>query len=235
MGRAHRLVPRDRWASENHLPTPHRRAVTIADDILVLLRDHPSGLDDDEIASLLHLSQRQAANQTCNKLASAGKLRRITVGGKIRNFLYGQAPLPVRSPPVAEGGQSPDRIWHWEGNVQASIVEDLRDEYWAVTHVDTASKQHGKDIEATKEGRTLWVTVKGYPESRGATNPSTQARHWFSHAIFDVVLYRNEDPDVELAVGLPDFKTYRALAGRVHWLEEAAPFRFIWIRGPETP
>lgn len=111
-------------------------------------------------------------------------------------------------------------------------MEDLQKEGWQVHFVDTSSKQHGKDIEATNGERRLWVTVKGYPEGTGTTNPSTQARHWFSHAIFDIVQYRNQDHEVELAIGLPDFPTYRALAGKVEWLERSAPFRYFWVPGP---
>lgn len=124
-------------------------------------------------------------------------------------------------------------MWHWEGNVQAFIVEDLQREGWQVRFVDTASKQRGKDIEAIKDQRRLWVTVKGYPEGTGTTRPATQARHWFSHAIFDVIQYRSEDPDVELAVGLPDFPTYRALSNKVGWLEKASPFTYLWVPQPQ--
>ena len=206
--------------------------MSLADDILILLDRHPEGLDDDEIAKHLHLSQRQTANQTCNKLAAAGRLRRVPVEGKIRNFLYGRAPLAPPTARTSESGRNLDRVWHWEGNVQASLVEDLQEEGWTVTFVDTASKQHGKDIEATKGGRRMWVTVKGYPEARGVTNPSTQARHWFSHVMFDIVQYRNEDQEVELAVGLPDYPTYRALTKKVSWLETAAPFKYLWVPRP---
>lgn len=67
--------------------------------------------------------------------------------------------------------------------------------------VDTASKLQGKDIVAiTPEGRELWVSVKGFPES----NSFTQARHYFAQAVFDVILYRSENPVVELALALPD-------------------------------
>jgi hypothetical protein len=79
-------------------------------------------------------------------------------------------------------------------------------------------------------GRELWVTVKGYPKGTSKTSPSTQARHWFSHAIFDLILYRSERQDVVLAAAFPDnFKTYQNLATRVGWLKETLPFTLFWI------
>jgi len=66
-----------------------------------------------------------------------------------------------------------------------------------VTQVtDTASKAQGVDVIARKDGQEIWVTVKGYPRGTSATNPSTQSRHWFSQALFDVVHYRTERPDI---------------------------------------
>jgi len=206
--------------------------MALADDILFLLREFPDGLDDDEIADRLHLSRRQTANQVARHLAESGRLKRVPVSGKIRNFLPGTGPSPQQQSPISPTGHNRDRVWHWEGNVQASIVERLQAEGWQVNFVDTASKQRGKDIIATKEHAQLWVTVKGYPEGTGTTNPSTQARHWFSHAIFDVVQYRNENDEVSLAVGLPDFPTYRALARKVEWLEQSAPFSYLWVSAP---
>jgi len=95
---------------------------------------------------------------------------------------------------------------------------------------DTASKEPGIDIAAERDGRELWVSVKGFPRATSKTHPATQARHWFSHAIFDLVLYRSKNPDVELAAAFPDgFVTYHNLTSRVGWLRENLPATIIWV------
>jgi hypothetical protein len=68
--------------------------------------------------------------------------------------------------------------------------------------------------------------VKGWPEK----SPNTQARHWFSQAAFDLVMYRDQSPSVELAVGLPDgFKTYRNLLARITWLRANLPCDIYFV------
>jgi hypothetical protein len=123
------------------------------------------------------------------------------------------------------------RAWTWEGNVQARIAAHLVLEGFTLRQVvDTASKAPGVDIIAERGGRELWVTVKGYPAGTSRTNPATQSRHWFSHAMFDVVRYRTERPDVDLGVGLPDsFASYVGLAKKAAWLKQSAPFKFFWV------
>ena len=72
--------------------------------------------------------------------------------------------------------------------------------------------------------------MKGYPGDPDGANPSTQARHWFSHAVLDVVRYRDESDRVLLAIGLPDgFVTYRNLASSVLWLRANLPFTIFWV------
>ncbi len=103
---------------------------------------------------------------------------------------------------------------------------------WTIrSAADTAAKTAGKDIVAERNGRTLWISVKGYPRGTQKTNPPTQARHWFSHAVFDLVRYRDESHSAELALGLPDgFATYQNLAERVRWLRSHLPFTIYWVR-----
>jgi hypothetical protein len=96
---------------------------------------------------------------------------------------------------------------------------------------DTVSHQPGIDIVAEKSGRTLWVTVKGYPRATEKTNPSIQAPHWFKQAIFDIIVYRGRDQTVSLAAAFPDFIRYHSLAKRIAWLKAAARFSYYWI-GP---
>ena len=121
--------------------------------------------------------------------------------------------------------------WYWEGHVQARIVDFLKRSGWTVTAVaDTQRKTHGPDIAAQKDGSQLLVSVKGYPEGGGRTSPPTQARHWFSQAVFDLVYYRQCDRSVCLAMGLPaGFVTYRTNLQKVLWLKETMPFDMYWV------
>jgi hypothetical protein len=203
------------------------RRKTIRDRILEYLGQHPEGVDDDELARALNLKARQQANSRCRQLAEEGVVERRRVRGKIHNFLI--APeralvAPAAPEPVEE------HPWFWEGQVQDVVIEHFRKEgYRIVRFADTASRQPGKDIEAESDAGPLWVTVKGYPKGTSRTRPSTQAGHWFKNALFDVVAWRGEDPEVEMAFALPDFPRYRDLAARVAWLQPVARFSFIWV------
>jgi hypothetical protein len=214
--------------------------VTVADRILSLLRQHPEGLDDDQVAAMLGLSRRQHANQVCRLLESEGLIDRNRSAGKIKNFpkeglaRTSSAPpgpqLPASPPLSSAPRELADRPWHWEGNVQAKVASHLVARGWTVEHVaDTASKAPGKDLIARKGSVRLWVSVKGYPQGTTRTNPATQARHWFSHAMFDMILWRDEDAGVSLACAFPDFPTYRKLATRSTWFAAVAPFHIMWV------
>jgi hypothetical protein len=118
--------------------------------------------------------------------------------------------------------------WFWEGNVQAKVVGYLAKNAYEIRSVsDTVSRAPGKDIMAiTPAGNELWISVKGYPEK----SPNVQARHWFSQAVFDLVLYRGENPDVKLALAFPDgFVTYLNLLPRINWLKQTTPFQVFWV------
>jgi len=119
-------------------------------------------------------------------------------------------------------------FWFWEGKVQACIVEYLMKNGYQIIHsANTTSRESGKDVEAlSPNGQVLWITVKGYPRK----SEHTQARHWFAESLFDLTLYREQDINAELGIGLPDgFATYRNLASRVTWLKSRMPFQFYWV------
>ena len=202
---------------------------------------------DDCLAPAAGWNQRQQANQVGRRLEARGVIARpkatCVMCHKIKTVsAVGDSPsLPSEPPPVAAQTRSVAgtavaeppagaQPWHWEGNVQAAIAAHLASTGWRLTQVvDTASKAQGVDVIAQRNGLELWVTVKGYPKGTERTNPSTQSRHWFSHAMFDVVRYRTKRPDVAIGVGLPDgFTTYLNLAPTVEWLHASAPFVFYW-------
>ncbi|MCS6939717.1 MAG: hypothetical protein NZM94_10620, partial [Roseiflexus sp.] len=121
--------------------------------------------------------------------------------------------------------------WFWEGNIQSKVVQYLAAQGFHIRSVaDTASHQQGIDIVAEKDGKFLWVSVKGHPQDTGKTNPSVQAGHWFKQAIFDVIEYRERDKQVLIAVALPDYPRYRSLAQKITWFKPVANFVYFWVK-----
>lgn len=117
------------------------------------------------------------------------------------------------------------RPWFWEGRVQDALAAHLAAEGWDVRETaDTESKAPGIDLLATMAERWLAVEVKGYPNTtydhgpkRGMpkpTQPTNQARQWFSHALLGMMLLRHRRPDAEIAICFPRFKTYESLLER---------------------
>jgi hypothetical protein len=125
--------------------------------------------------------------------------------------------------PVATGGLGHD--WFWEGNVQAALARHLIADGWSVEQTaDTASRERGIDLVASRPGRRMAVEVKGYPATvyaRGPkagtpkpTAPTNQARHWYGQALLAAVLTDDYD---ERALAFPDFPRYRELLRRSEW------------------
>ena len=92
--------------------------------------------------------------------------------------------------------------------------------------------QHGKDIiAADPQGRTLWVTVKGFPEK----SKNIQARHWFAGALLDLARYKDESEDALLAMGLPQgFSTYEALLRRTQSVRRFLRYMVYWVKSDGT-
>ena len=216
--------------------------------ILEYLGNHPEGADDDELASALGFNQRQDAYRACRQLSEKGLINREDKPGhKIRNFSTGVEAVFLETisaslkPAKNETGQiSKDMAdscdqWYWEGNVQSAVVKHLVVNGHDIIRVcQTASRERGKDIEAKSKIGTLWVTVKGYPRDTERTQATTQAGHWFSGALFDIVCWHGENPDNELAMALPDYPRYRKLAERASWLRALTPFYLIWVKEDGT-
>lgn len=122
-------------------------------------------------------------------------------------------------------GTFSERPWFWEGHVQDALAARLTTDGWDVREAaDTESKAPGIDLLATKDRRWLAIEVKGFPTTtydhgpkRGQTKPTqptNQARQWFSHALLGMMLLRDKRPDAELAVCFPRFTTYAKLVQR---------------------
>src|SRR6476661_7562018 len=65
--------------------------MTNKEEIFDLIKGHPEGLDDDDIAEMTGIQPRQQVQQLCNQLADSKRIRRHSVGKagkrrKIHNF-----------------------------------------------------------------------------------------------------------------------------------------------------
>jgi hypothetical protein len=133
------------------------------------------------------------------------------------------------------------RPWYWEGRVQDALAWHLAAEGWIVRETaDTESKAQGIDLLAEMRGRWLAVEVKGFPNTtydhgpnRGMpkpTQPTNQARQWFSHALLGMMLLRHRRADAEIAICLPRFKTYESLVDRTRHSFERLGFGAYFVR-----
>ena len=206
--------------------------ITIENRILEYLHDYPDGLDDDQISDALSIKPRQSVNQACRRLESEGKLRRVKLyGPKIRNYLIGGQEPQLKMLVIPD--LSSEGPWHTEAKVQRVVMNWLTSKGCEVkSFADAATKERGVDIIATKpDGSVLYITVKGFPEKTATkkTHPSTQAGHWFKDGFHDLLEWRGESKETNLAFALPDFKRYRALADKVIWIKPILGFSFYWV------
>jgi len=214
--------------------------MAVRERILAALRRADGPLCDDCLVPAAQLRRRQQANSECRRLAKEDLILRgrgpcsVCVKHKLVNAPHpsggASSAEPPSHPPVRltpGDGYDPDRPWYWEGNVQARLIAWLKHRGYRIRRAaDTASKEHGLDIIACKDGKELWVSVKGYPERRGPL----QARHWFADAVvFGALLHRDAHPHVQLALAFPRFPTYRRLISRVNWLTSKLPLDIYWV------
>ncbi|WP_202977835.1 hypothetical protein [Nocardioides daphniae] len=151
-----------------------------------------------------------------------------------------QAARPAGATPVVGGGE-----WHTEANVQAALVTALAGEGWRILSVaNTATKEHGIDVIASRDGLTVGVEVKGFPSRNYAdparageakrTSPSTQAGHWFSQAVLAAMRLRGKEPGWGSVIALPDFPRYRDLHAETAGSLAAAQIEVWWVEQDGT-
>jgi hypothetical protein len=95
------------------------------------------------------------------------------------------------------------------------------------------------DVLAIKSPRRLGAELKGWPSigyadpRRAAetkrTQPSTQAGHWFSQALFKAIMLLDSHPGHESLVVLPDYPRYEDLAQRTRTGRRAANIHVILL------
>lgn len=169
----------------------------------------------------------------------AARRHLATLGYEIRGEIS-----PRASAPRDESAMSPvtlaDESWHTEENVQAEIVTWLASHGWQILSVaNTATREHGIDVVASRGDEAVGVEVKGYP-SRGyadparageakRTSPSTQASHWYGQALLAAMRLRGKQPDIHSVIALPDFPRYRALYAETKTPLDAARITIWWV------
>lgn len=148
--------------------------------------------------------------------------------------------------PAGTPAEPPGRPWSWEGNVQRVFADHLTAEGWDVTATaDTASREHGPDVVAHRNGIDLVVEVKGYPDS-SRVSVNTQARHYAAGALLTGLLAWGDHPQAQIGLVFPDAKTYRNLLRRLRtplerlnisvWIVHANGKTETWLGGriPKT-
>lgn len=140
---------------------------------------------------------------------------------------------------------APSPEWHTETNIQASLVTSLATQGWRILAVaNTATKEHGIDVVAERDGHTVGIEVKGFPSREYAdparageskrTSPSTQAAHWYSQAVLAAMRLRGKEPTWRSVIVLPDFPRYRALHAETSGSLDAARIDVWWIDSAGT-
>jgi hypothetical protein len=72
--------------------------------------------------------------------------------------------------------------WHTEANVQALLVTALATDGWRILSVaNTATKEHGIDVIAARDGQTAGIEVKGFPSRAFAIQRAQASRNAPQH------------------------------------------------------
>ena len=146
---------------------------------------------------------------------------------------------PASGRPARQARRTPDP-GRPEADVQASVVAALAAAGWAISSVaNTATKEHGIDVIAEREGQTIGVEVKGFPglgyadparaDQRKRTRPSSQAVHWYSQAILAAMRLRTKHPEWRSVIALPDHPRYRTLHSETAGSLAAAAIDVWWV------
>lgn len=104
---------------------------------------------------------------------------------------------------------------------------------------NTATKEHGIDVIASRDAQTVGVEVKGFPSRSYAdparaseakrTSPSTQAAHWYAQAVLAAMRLRGKEPTWRSVIALPHFPRYRDLYAETAASLTAAQIEIWWV------
>lgn len=124
--------------------------------------------------------------------------------------------------------------------MQSAVVTALATSGWSILAVaNTATKERGIDVVASRESEMLGVEVKGFPSRQYAdpariheakrTSPSTQAAHWYAQAVLAAMRLRGKNPAWRSVIALPDFPRYRDLYAETTDSLAAAQVEVWWV------
>jgi hypothetical protein len=130
--------------------------------------------------------------------------------------------------------------WHTEARVQAMLIRYLHREGWEIVRsADTARRERGIDIEATKGAEAVAIEVKGFPSrdyadprragEKKRTQPSTQAKVWYGSAILAAMVIRTQQPGVRAVIAVPDFPRYRELHRQTAGQLQKCEIELWWV------
>lgn len=214
-----------RWRSVDAvLPERVRQAI---DDEFGAATDqgNKAGMDARALLTEYHLSPEQWSEEAFRRMAQERDWQDSTYNHRwyiFRRLLRRLGGWLSTPPPRAPYVERPNSDRSLEGKPPVSDADD---------EADTASGQHGPDVVARKGDTLLVVEVKGFPSAayvRGEragqpkpTKPSLQAHHWFSGALTTTILRKGDYPRAQLAIALPETRTYSMLIQRAAWALEA--------------
>lgn len=130
--------------------------------------------------------------------------------------------------------------WHTEANTQASLVTAMAvGRYRILSVANTATKERGIDVMASRGAQAIGVEVKGFLSRNYAdparaseakrTSPSTQAGHWYAQAVLAAMRLRGKEPTWRSVIALPDFLRYRDLYAETAASLAAAQIEIWWV------
>lgn len=186
--------------------------MTLAERIIELLKQNP-GLSDRQIADRLFGIDKpqQPVNIACRNLEKRGILRRQkTLGTPIGNYLTGQELKTTRSQPLKNEVPSNEHLS--EDSIKEILEEWLISQGWKVRIA--WGRDHGIDIDATKEDKRWVIEVKG----QGSRDPM---RVNYFLGILGETLQRMEDPNAKYSIALLDMQQFRNLWRRLPFLAKS--------------
>ena len=176
--------------------------MTLAERIIDLLKRRP-GLSDRKISDELFGvdEPQQPVNSACRDLEKKGILiRQKIVGNPIGNYLTGQE-FVVSSPrPQKDGDENEEQFS--EDAIKEALKNWLNAKGWKAKIA--WGRDHGVDIDATKENQRWLIEVKG----QGSRNAM---RVNYFLGILGETLQRMEDPNAKYSIALPDIPQFRNL------------------------
>ena len=120
--------------------------------------------------------------------------------------------------------------WFEEGNVSLLIRNFLERNGFKILKFNRDKREKGHDIMAAGKSEIMIVECKGYPSeyyvdgpNKGElkpTSPKLQSMHWFSDALFYLIMAKSENPKTKIALGLPDKEKYREYLSKIKYFKD---------------